>query len=224
MRRKGYILVLKMVFRNRVEAGKLLAEQLIRYKGDPTAVVLGIPRGGVVVAAEVAKALGLPLDVVVVRKIGAPGNAELALGAIDSRGNTFLHDDLVAHLGVDSGYLEKVKSREKEEAKRRERVFRGEKAPLSLEGRVVILVDDGIATGATTVAAIASVWAQKPKKIVLSAPVTPPDSLDLVRDKVGEITVLLTSPFFGAVGQFYQEFNQVTDEEVKKLLRGGQEE
>lgn len=206
-----------VVFEDRREAGKLLAGKLEKYK-DKDVVVLGIPRGGVPVAAEVAKALKAPLDVVVARKLGAPGNPELAIGAIDSQGNTFLHEELVARLGVDKAYLERVKREEREEAKRREEAFRGEKLPLSLEDKTVIVVDDGIATGATTLAAVRSVRARNPKKVVLAVPVASSDSAGMLKAAVDQLVVLSVPYFFAAVGQFYRKFEQASDEEVKKIL------
>lgn len=207
-----------MIFKNRQEAGKQLAGGLSLYKDGKDTVVLGIPRGGVVVAAAVAKELGAPLDIVVARKIGAPGHAELAIGAVDSTGQVFLNEELVARLGVGADYLEKVKKEEKREARRREEVFRAGRPPLSLTNKVVIVVDDGIATGATATAALRSVKAQNPRRLILAVPVAPPETVAALRGEVDELVVLAVPSDFAAVGHFYEAFPQVSDEEVVALL------
>lgn len=213
-----------MVFRNRQEAGEKLAIKLSRYKDNKDVVVLGIPRGGVVTAAAVAKALAAPLEVVVVRKLGAPGHPELAIGAVDSAGHVFLNEVLAARLGVSGEYLAKVKEEERKEAQRREEVFRAGRPPLSLTDKTVIVVDDGVATGATTLLALRAVREQRPQKVVLAVPVAPLDSVELLRPEVDELIVLSTPPEFAAVGQFYEEFDQVSDSEVKSLLQGTTED
>lgn len=207
-----------MIFKNRQEAGKQLAVKLLRYKEHKDVVVLGIPRGGVVVAAEVAQALGVPLDIVVTRKLGAPGHRELALGAVDSHGHVFLNEDLVARLDVGKDYLTQVIREEQMEAQRREEIFHLGHPPIPLTNKTVIVVDDGVATGATTGAAVRAVRARRPGKVILAVPVAPPDSVEFLRSEVDELIVLSLPPDFAAVGQFYEDFPQVSDEEAAKLL------
>lgn len=205
------------VFANRLEAGKLLAEKLKSPKGRET-VVLGIARGGVVVAYEVAKKLGAPLDVLVVKKIGAPGNPELAIGAVGPQKTVVWDEELSLRLGVGEDYREYALKQKSAEQKEKEKTLRGQKPLPTLAGKMVILVDDGIATGATTEAAVAWIRNQDPKKIILAVPVAPPDSVEKLRSQVDELICLRIEPDFWAVGQFYQEFPQVEDEEVIELI------
>jgi putative phosphoribosyl transferase len=207
------------MFRDRVEAGELLAHALKAYDKNPQAIVLGLPRGGVVTAYAVAKKLTLPLDILSLRKIGAPQNPELALGAVSATGEIFLNEDLIAHLGVPEGALaSKIKS-ERERALERYERFRKGRSPLHLEGKTVILVDDGLATGATMQAAILTAKAQEAARVVVAVPVAAPDSLEEVKDNADEVVCLNTPFFFQAVGQFYEDFAQVEDEEVISLLK-----
>lgn len=203
------------IFKDRQAAGKLLAKYLKKYTGKDV-IVLGIPRGGVVVAIEVAKKLKLPLDILVVRKIGAPFQKELALGAIDPDGEVILDDVLPAEVG------QQIKE-EWQEVKRRENEYRAGKLPLKLRGKKVILVDDGIATGSTTLAAINYLKRHEVKKIILAVPVASKEAIErMIKEigDIGEIRVLETPDYFEAVGQFYAEFLPVSDEEVVKLLNG----
>lgn len=205
------------IFKDRQSAGKLLAERL---KGDwgnlgDKGIVLGIPRGGVVVAKEVAKELKLPLDIIVTRKIGAPYQPELALGAVDADG------EIVGEIRKIGG-MKEIIEREIGEIKRREVLYRGGRKPLEVSGKTVILVDDGIATGATTLAAINYLKRHHAKKIILAVPVASKESMEkAIREvgDVGEVVVLETPEYFQAVGQFYQEFKEVGDEEVIQLLQ-----
>ena len=207
------------MFRDRVEAGELLAHALKAYDKNPKAIVLGLPRGGVVTAYAVAKKLTLPLDILSLRKIGAPQNPELALGAVSATGEIFLNEDLISHLGVPEGALaSKIKS-ERERALERYERFRKGREPLHLEGKTVILVDDGLATGATMQAAILTAKAQGAARVVLAVPVAAPESLEEVKDNADEEVCLNTPFFFQAVGQFYEDFSQVEDEEVISLLK-----
>lgn len=215
------------IFKNRQSAGQILAKRL---KNVPADLVLAIPRGGVVVAYEIAKALKLPLDIIVTRKIGAPMQPELALGAVDGDGEVVWDENLVKDLRLKIKDLEDEVAAEVEEIKRRERKYRHERRPLArlVEGKEIILVDDGIATGATTLAAIHFLKRHQAKKIILAVPVAGRESVDkiikqlggfgLPAGKAGELVVLETPAYFHAVGQFYQDFHPVEDQEVIQLL------
>lgn len=206
------------MFQNRQEAGRLLSQRLKYLKGERV-IVLAIPRGGVVVGYEVAESLGCLLDIIVVKKIGAPGNEELAIGAVGPENIVVWDESLCRRVGVGGKIKEEkwqIKSKEREE---KERLLRGKQPLPELSGKTVILVDDGVATGATTEAAIRFVQGQNPQKIILAVPVAPPDSVEKLKPQVDELICLEVEPDFWAVGQFYQEFPQVEDEEVIKILR-----
>lgn len=207
-----------MIFKDRSEAGKILAEKLAYLKDRKDIVVLGIPRGGVVVAAEVSKILKSPLSVIVIRKLGIPSHPELAFGAVDADGNVVLDKEMVGRLGLSRRTISEVREREQGEAERREKLFRKNKDELDLKGKLIILVDDGIATGATTEAAIKCIKKNDPLKLILAAPVAPPETVDKLRPSVDDLIVLQTPSDFMAVGQFYSYFPQVSDEEVINLL------
>ena len=205
-------------FKDRREAGQLLAGALAAYMDRPDVVVLGLPRGGVPVAFEVAERLNAPLDVIVVRKLGVPGQRELALGAITMGGVRVLNEDVVRRLGITPRQVETAAARESEELKRRERLYRGDCPPLDVRGRTVILVDDGLATGVTMLAALALLRRQHPAHIVVAVPVA---SLATYLEFVGggeDIVCLETPEWFFAVGEWYEDYSQTTDEEVKDLL------
>lgn len=206
-----------MIFHNRAHAGKLLSEKLIQYKGKEETVILGLPRGGIVVAAETAKALSLPLDIVVPRKIGAPENPEYAIGAITETGEGVWNEEEIAR--VDKVWLQKEIDKEKTEARRRLKTYRGQMPPRDLKQKTVILVDDGIATGLTMRAAIKSVRARGAKKVIVAVPTGARDSLIELEREAHEAIVLDKPIFFGAVGAFYEEFPQVEDEEVIKIMK-----
>jgi len=207
-----------MFFNDRHDAGNQLASRLLAYKGKKDAVVLGLARGGVVVANALARALSLPLSVVVVRKIGAPGNAELSLGAVTDSGEAIYNHYLVQALGVSSEYLKRVTEQEALRAKTRAKIYFTHLSPPSLKDKIAILVDDGIATGASMRAAIHAIKKQGVCKVVLAVPVAAPDSLAELSKEVEEVVCLHAPSFFGAVGAFYREFTQCTDEEVIELL------
>lgn len=207
------------MFKNRMEAGKLLVPQLKAYSKDPDAIVLGLPRGGVVTAFAIAEELQLPLDVVCLRKIGAPFNPELAIGAVGATGEPFLNEPLIAMLGVSQDYIDEVVARERKVAQQRATLYKKNASCADLENKTVILVDDGLATGATMHAAINLVKALGAGKIVVAVPVSPPDTLRDIESEVDEVVCLHAPEFFQAVGQFYQNFNQTEDEEVIELLQ-----
>ena len=209
------------MFADRADAGRQLASQLLHLK-DESPVVLGLPRGGVVVAAEIAKALNAPLDVLVVRKIGAPLQPELALGAVsDAAGmRRVVNEPLIRALGVDDEYMERAAREQYEVVLRRLAIYRGDRPAVPIDGRTVIVVDDGIATGATVQAALRALAQAAPKKLVLAVPVAPPDTLQDLAREVDEVVALASPPNFRAVGQHYQRFDQTTDEEVIELLQG----
>lgn len=212
-----------MQFKDRTDAGKQLAAALMAYKNHPNAIVIGLPRGGVVTAFEVARALGLKLDIVVPRKIGAPDNPELAIGAITEDGTRIFNHDLISQLGVSQSQIERIIEEERREAARRLKTYRAGRPPLNVEGKLVILVDDGIATGSTMKAAIASLKAKKAAKIVVAIPVGPTETIEELKMIVDEVVCLTTpSPFF-AIGAFYVQFEQTTDEEVISLLNPSHE-
>jgi len=211
-----------MPFRDRREAGQLLAQALAFLKGKEDVIVLGIPRGGVVVAAEVAVAIGAPLDVYITRKIGAPYNPELAIGAIASSGDVVLDEGLIGSLGVSPEYVQDETERQRREIERRLKKYRGNRPAQKLEGKTVLLIDDGIATGATTLAAIRALRKQKPAELILAVPVGPPDAVARLSEEVDKLVCLDTPPLFWAVGAFYAIFDQTSDEEVMRLLRESQ--
>lgn len=210
-------------FENRSEAGAVLAAELMDYADRDDVLVLGLPRGGVPVAYQVARTLRVPLDVLVVRKIGAPGHEELAIGAIASGGRVVLSQDLIAALGVSPAQLEAIVRREQAELARRERTYRGDRPLPDLRGRTVILVDDGLATGSTMRAAVAAVRQQAPARIVVAAPVAAAQTCDEFRNEVDEVVCPLTPPYFQAVGQWYEDFGQTTDAEVIERLRSAEQ-
>ena len=206
------------MFTNRKEAGLKLAAKLSEYK-DKDAVVLALPRGGIVVGCEIAKALNAALDIIAVRKIGYPGNPEFAVCAVDEKG-TLLCDPIQKAM-IDKEWLKEEAERQQNEAKRRSKLYRIGKAPLSLAGKIVILTDDGIATGLTIRLAIQSVKAQKPKKVIVAVPVAPTEVASIIKKEVDELIVLEPpEDFLGAVGAHYLDFRQVEDDEVIALMRG----
>ncbi len=207
-----------MYFKDRTDAGKQLSLVLQAYHDQKGVVVLGLARGGVVVAHEAAKALRLPLDVVVVRKVGAPSHEELALGAVADTGEGIFNDDLIAMLGVAHEYLKKETERQRQIAQERSALYRGTRSLVELKNQTVILVDDGLATGASMRVAIHAVRARGAKKIVVAVPVAAPDSLAKIAREVDEVFCLSQPPFFQAVGSFYKIFDQTTDEQVMNLL------
>ncbi|NIN69356.1 MAG: phosphoribosyltransferase [Anaerolineae bacterium] len=213
-----------MLFKDRREAGKALAQELAPFKGQDDVIVLGIPRGGVVVGHEVAEALDLPLDVYITRKIGAPRNPELAIGAVASDGTLILDHELANRLGVPQDYIDRESERQTQEIKRRTSEYRGERPDLELKGKVVILADDGVATGATTLATIKAIRAQDPAKLVLAVPVGPRDTIERLKREVDELYCLHAPEIFWAVGAFYNVFDQTSDEEVKTLLQSDQQQ
>jgi putative phosphoribosyl transferase len=205
-------------FRDRTEAGQLLAERLRSYAGRDDVVVLALPRGGVPVAYEIAKALGAPLGVFVVRKLGVPGREEVAMGALASGGLVVLDTRLVQQLGLDRNQLERTVAREAEELRRREAAYDGRLDPHELQGKTVILIDDGLATGSTMRAAALAVRDLDPAKIVVAVPVASRETCDAFRDVVDEIICEMTPQPFDAVGLWYEDFSQTTDAEVRELL------
>ena len=205
-------------FRNRTEAGQLLARKLTQYANRSDAIVLGLPRGGVPVAFEVATALNLPLDICLVRKLGVPGHQELAMGAIALGGVQILDDDVLAWLRITGHTIGEVAAQELQELQRRDRVYRGNRPQPSLRDRVVILVDDGLATGSTMRAAIGVVKPQQPQRIVVAVPVASPETSEQLRTEVDEVVCLITPPLFYAIGMWYEEFAQTTDAQVCELL------
>ena len=206
-------------FRDRVEAGQYLAERLLQYANAPDAVVLGLPRGGVVVASEVARKLGLPLDIFLVRKLGVPGYEELAMGAIASGGVRVMNEDVLRQISVSESTIEAVTRREERELLRREEAYRGNRPRLDVKDLTVILVDDGLATGATMRAAVKALRRQGPKRLVVAVPTAAPDTCDEFRAEVDEILCAMTPTPFHAVGAWYEDFSQTTDEEVQQLLK-----
>jgi putative phosphoribosyl transferase len=208
-----------MLFGNRADAGRALAERLGRYRGNAGVRVLGLPRGGIPVAFEVAQALEAPLDVFVVRKLGVPGHEELAMGAIASGGIRILNRDVVSSLGIDAATIDRVAVTEKAELERRETAYRGGRPPADVTGKTVILVDDGLATGSTMRAAVAAIREQRPEKVVVAVPVAAPQTRDEFAREVDEIVCVATPDPFLAVGRFYDDFSQTTDGEVHALLQ-----
>lgn len=206
-----------MPFFDRREAGERLAKRLLDYKGQDV-VVLAIPRGGVVVAAEVARELDAPLDLIIPRKIGAPGNPELAIGAVAGEGKVMVNEALKKSLGVPDNYIEEETAEQLEEIARRRAKYLGIKKPQSLSDKTVIVIDDGLATGYTALAALRAITDEKPAKLVLAVPVAPQDTCRRLEEEVDELICLEQPEVFFAVGQFYTDFSQTTDEEVIEIL------
>jgi putative phosphoribosyl transferase len=209
---------MRTTFRDRTEAGRLLADRLRAYERQPDAIVLALPRGGVPVAYEVATSLKLPLDIFVVRKLGVPGYKELAMGAIASGGVRVLNEDVLRALPGADQMVAEVTMQETRELERRERDYRGDRPPPELSGRVVILIDDGLATGATMLAAIAALRTKTPAKIIVAVPVCPPETLPEIEQVADETVALFAPNWFRGVGQFYEDFAQIGDEEVRVFL------
>jgi predicted phosphoribosyltransferase len=209
---------MRPMFRDRREAGQLLAAALSRYAGRPDVVVLALPRGGVPVAYEVAQALGAPLDVFVVRKLGVPGHEELAMGAVATPGVRVLNEEVVRGLGIPARMIEAVAAREQAELARRERLYRGDRPAVDVHGRTVILVDDGLATGASIHAAIQALRQRQPARIVVAVPIAAPDRCEALKDQVDDVVCAVTPEPFHAVGLWYDDFSQTTDDEVRELL------
>ena len=205
-------------FADRAEAGRALAAELGEYVNRPDVLVLALPRGGVPVAYEVAKALDAPLDVFLVRKLGVPGHEELAMGAIASGGVTVLNDQVVRLLNIPPNLIDAVAARERRELARREREYRGIRPPPDVHEQTVILVDDGLATGSTMRAAAQALRAQGPAKLVIAVPVAAPEICDALRKEVDAIVCARTPEPFHAVGLWYEDFSQTSDEEVRDLL------
>jgi predicted phosphoribosyltransferase len=200
-------------FRDRHDAGRRLAAELLAYR-DEDPVVVGLPRGGVPVAEEVAAALGAPLEVLAVRKLGAPHNPEYGIGAIAEGGIRVFDSEALAVLGINGGVLDSIVAREAEELRRRVAAYRGERSPIDLRGRTAIVVDDGVATGVTDTAALRAVRRLGPHRLVLAVPVCAPDSALRLREEADEVVCLSEPPLLYGVGQWYRDFSQVSDAEV----------
>jgi putative phosphoribosyl transferase len=207
------------IFRDRVEAGRVLAQRLRIAVVDSNALVLALPRGGVPVGFEVAQALHADLDVFLVRKLGVPGQEELALGAIASGGVRVLNHALIAQLGLTSTAIDQVTAREQQEIERRERLYREGRPALPVKNRSVILVDDGLATGASMLAAARAVRAQQPMRIIVAVPVASREACEEFREHVDEVVCAATPEPFYAVGVWYEDFSQTSDGEVRELLK-----
>src|SRR5918992_2776210 len=208
----------RRLFRNRYEAGRRLATALTDYVSRPNLLVLALPRGGVPVGYEVARTLQASLDVMLVRKLGVPGQEELAMGALASGGILILEDEVVAAFRIPEQVIAKVAAREAVEINRQERAYRADRPPLSVRERTIILVDDGLATGSTMRAAAAALKSQNPEHLAIAVPVAPPETCEELSREVDNIVCVLTPHPFVSVGSWYQNFSQVDDEEVRELL------
>lgn len=216
---RGYTRFCCMAFINRSDAGRRLAQALLPYR-DLRPVVLALPRGGVPVAAEVAAALHAPFDLVLVRKIGVPAQPELAMGAVVDGGSLIVvrNDDVIALAGVSEAEFAAIRDREQAEIERRRRLYLGHRAPADLEGRTAIVIDDGVATGATTRAALRAVRLRQPARLVLAVPVGATDTLAALREDADEVVCLEDHTSFGAIGYYYADFRQLSDREVQDIM------
>jgi putative phosphoribosyl transferase len=210
-----------MIFRDRSEAGGVLAARLDSYRNKPNTVVLALPRGGVPVAYEIGRRLGLPVDVFVVRKLGVPGQEELAMGAVASGGVRYINEDVTSQFGIPEQTIDAVSRREEREIETRELLYRSDRPPLNVRGKTVILVDDGLATGSTMLAAIAALRQNRPERIIVAVPLGARETCAKVSRMVDEIVCAAMPEPFHAVGQWYVRFPQTTDEEVRDLLSRG---
>jgi putative phosphoribosyl transferase len=206
------------LFRDRSEAGRLLAERLAEYAGRPDVLVLALPRGGVPVGYEVARRLHAPMDVFIVRKLGVPGYEEFAMGAVATGGVRVLNEQVVSTLGIPDYVIDAVAAWGQQELERRERLYRGNRPSPDVRGKTVILVDDGLATGSTMLAAVQALRKLDPARIVVAVPVASPDTCELLKAEVDEVVCAVTPQPFYAVGLWYRDFSQTTDEEVRELL------
>ena len=205
-------------FRDRVEAGEVLAESLARYRDRDDVIVLALPRGGVPVAAEIARRLHVPIDVFVVRKLGVPGHEELAMGAIATGGVRLLNDEVVEPLGIPAHVIDSVARSEQIELERREQLYRGPRGPIGLAGKTAILVDDGLATGSTMRAAVMAVRQQQPAHVIVAVPVGAPQTCDLLARDADEVVCVRMPDPFVAVGLWYRDFTPTSDQQVRALL------
>lgn len=210
--------VLKLPFKNRVQAGRLLGQALADYAKRPDVIVLALPRGGVPIGFEVARIIDVPLDIMLVRKLGTPGQEELAMGAIASGGVCVLNPDIVAALNIGKDDIDDVAAAERQELERRERSYRGRQPVPKIENCQVILVDDGLATGASMLAAVSGLRQRKPASIVVAVPVAPAETVQRLQQEADDVICLATPEPFSAVGYWYQDFPQTSDDEVKSLL------
>jgi predicted phosphoribosyltransferase len=207
-----------MLFHDRIDAGRQLAEQLQRYADRPDVIVLALPRGGVPVGYEVARELNVPLDVFLVRKLGVPGHEELAMGAIASGGVRVLNEDSIRYLGIPEAWVDEVAAREERELRRREEAYRDDRPEPDVRGKTVILVDDGLATGSTMRAAVAAVRQLGPARVVVAVPVGAPETCGEFRREADDVVCAREPEPFYAVGAWYEDFSQTSDEEVRELL------
>jgi putative phosphoribosyl transferase len=213
-----------MVFHDRTEAGRQLAAKLMRYADRPDVLVLALPRGGVPIGFEVARALHAPLDIFLVRKLGLPGQEELAMGAIATGGIRVLNDEVVGPLRISPALIDAVAAREEEELNRRAEMYRGDRPPPDVTGKTVILVDDGLATGSTMRAGVAALRRQDPARIIVAVPVGAEETCSAFRDEADEVVCATTPDPFYAVGFWYRDFSQTSDDEVRELLARAEEE
>lgn len=213
-----------MFFKDRKDAGQKLASKLQEYKNNSDALVLALPRGGIILAYEIAKELNLPLDVIIAQKIGAPNFQELAVGAICEDGEVFFEDEIISSCNASKEYLDLESSKKQKEAKRRADLYRKNLKPLDLKNKKAILVDDGIATGSTMLAAIKSAKAKKAKEVIVAVPVIAFDSIKKIKNKADKLIFLDAPQDFSAVGQFYDNFEQITDDIVVGLLEKSKRE
>lgn len=208
-------------FHDRLDAGRQLATKLSRYAGRDDVLVLGLPRGGVPVAAEVARALDAPLDVFVVRKLGVPFHEELAMGAIATGGARVVDHALIRQLGLSGGDVERVTAKEERELRRRERLYRGERPSPDIAGRTVLLVDDGLATGASMRVAVTALREERPASVVVAVPIAPRETCEMLRGEADDVVCAVTPEPFHAVGLWYRDFSQTSDAEVHDILERG---
>lgn len=213
-----------MIFKNRRDAAEKLAPRLMHYKDRNDVIVLALPRGGVVTGNEIAKALRCNLDIIIVRKIGFPGQPELAIGAVSETGSVFLNEEIISLYRVPREYINAEIKRQQEEILRRKSLYRQGRGIPPLEGKSVILVDDGVATGATMKAAIMAIKAEKVSRLVVAVPVAPPDTAEEIKMMVDEWVCLDTPYYFTSVGAFYEDFSQVSNSDVAELLKGSLKE
>jgi predicted phosphoribosyltransferase len=209
---------LKLPFENRIQAGRSLGQALAGYAQRPDVIVLALPRGGVPVGFEVARIIDASFDIMLVRKLGTPGQEELAMGAIASGGSCVLNPDIVAAIDISQETIDAAIVKEQQELERRERAYRGNQPPPTVKNHCVILVDDGLATGASMLAAVAALKQQKPASIVVAVPVAPPETVLRLQEEADDVVCLAMPEPFWAVGRWYREFSQTSDDEVKSLL------